>query len=261
MGRPNTHTPERKAEILTLYQDGFSISRISEVMGINKDFVHKWLNENGLINNGKRSLSIELEKKIIQAYEANFTIMSIAAHVGITNTTALAVIDRNGIKRRARSNHRNENLVELQEILGDCTKHVRKYAIDPSKRKRPTMEEHFGWKGGRFKSKGYIWIRLAKDDPFYCMTRKDGSVCEHRYVVAKAIGRPLLKEETVHHKNGVRDDNDLSNLQLLHTVDSGHVRGAAWKCNCCGSIDVKAVDLESPDSIDLESELPFVYNI
>jgi hypothetical protein len=37
---------------------------------------------------------------------------------------------------------------------------------------------------------------------------------EHQVVVEEHIGRPLLPGENVHHRNGVRDDNRLSNLEL-----------------------------------------------
>ena len=80
-------------------------------------------------------------------------------------------------------------------------------------------------------SRGYVHIRLSKDDFFYpmCHNKLDdcqwGVIYEHRLVMAKHLGRCLTKEEVVHHKNGVKSDNRLENLELLpnsiyHVSDS-----------------------------------------
>lgn len=37
---------------------------------------------------------------------------------------------------------------------------------------------------------------------------------EHVWIMEEYLGRELMPDETVHHKNGVRDDNRLENLEL-----------------------------------------------
>lgn len=66
---------------------------------------------------------------------------------------------------------------------------------------------------GRVRTKqGYILVK-APDD-YKAMAKSDGYVAEHRLVMAQHLGRCLLPDENVHHRNGQRDDNGLHNLEL-----------------------------------------------
>lgn len=47
------------------------------------------------------------------------------------------------------------------------------------------------------------------------MARRDGYVMEHRLLVARELGRPLLRTEVVHHINHNAEDNRLENLMLF----------------------------------------------
>ncbi len=82
------------------------------------------------------------------------------------------------------------------------------------------------WKGGRrVDARGYVSIYLYPYDFFFPMARCDNCVVEHRLVMARHLNRCLLPWEIVHHKNGIKGDNRLENLQLLpnstyHAVDN-----------------------------------------
>ena len=74
---------------------------------------------------------------------------------------------------------------------------------------------HPTWKGGRrVLNTGYIEIWIPKTDKFYEMSYK-GYILEHRYLMAKKLNRLLHSWEHVDHKNNIKDDNNLNNLQLL----------------------------------------------
>jgi hypothetical protein len=72
-------------------------------------------------------------------------------------------------------------------------------------------EKSTNWLGGKRTQYGYVLIK-RRGHP---NATKDGYVMEHRLKMSDKIGRPLENWELVHHKNGIRNDNRIENLELL----------------------------------------------
>jgi HNH endonuclease len=67
------------------------------------------------------------------------------------------------------------------------------------------------WRGGRTRHKaGYLMLWA----PSHPRSGKGQYVFEHILVMERILGRYLLPTESVHHRNGVRDDNRPENLEL-----------------------------------------------
>jgi hypothetical protein len=102
---------------------------------------------------------------------------------------------------------------EFDTCACGAQKTKRARSCQPCARKR-RGPEHACWKGGVIQnSDGYL-LQWSPDHP---RARGQIYIKQHHLIMEEALGRYLLPGETVHHKNGVRNDNRLSNLELWIT--------------------------------------------
>lgn len=98
---------------------------------------------------------------------------------------------------------------DLGKYVEWCDFHYRRFKkgipLDAPRRVRPTGE----WGA---------WSRDSSSGYVYRTNRTTGrKQHQHRFVMEQSLGRALRDGENVHHKNGQRDDNRLSNLELWST--------------------------------------------
>lgn len=153
---------------------------------------------------GKRLTALEQES-LVSRYAAGESIASLVAEFGIDRKTLSNTRRRLGVARRP-----------MPSLRGS---------------------DHWNFKGGRITTKqGYINVLVEQGDALgEAMQNNKGYVLEHRLVMARQLGRPLRNSETVHHINGVRDDNRPDNLQLRA---SAHGPGTSARCGDCGSHNI-----------------------
>lgn len=94
----------------------------------------------------------------------------------------------------------------------------RKYITDKVRIKRGLPLDHprliakpgegHKWKNG---------YRCIYKPGYHGRKNKSGRLLEHIWVMTQHLGRNLFKGENIHHKNGIRDDNRLDNLELWNT--------------------------------------------
>ena len=85
--------------------------------------------------------------------------------------------------------------------------------------------------------------RFVRSDGYVAVRRGDGFILEHRAIMEAHLGRSLETWEHVHHRNGVKSDNRLDNLEVLSVANHAkiHHKGIdrscyhVATCNECGT--------------------------
>jgi len=93
-------------------------------------------------------------------------------------------------------------------------KQLRESPVAKGTVKRLFGEDHWNWKGGYISGSGYKIINI---------NGKKG-ILEHRKIAEEILGRPLNKNEVVHHKDGNRLNNSIDNLEIMSRHDHDQMR-------------------------------------
>lgn len=108
------------------------------------------------------------------------------------------------------------------------------------------------------KGSGYITTHgykiLSRRHP---NSSKRGQIMEHKLIMSNHIGRPLKLHETVHHKNGIRHDNRIENLELWshsHPFGQRVEDKITWCKEFLEQYGYKVIIEESTESIMVQGE-------
>ena len=178
------------------YTKGLTQKQLAPILGVKSDItVRRILHEYGIDTNRNQMRSNETKK-------------------GMSNKKFKKYLTRLYFKEKYSIN-------KISEILGitqsATRRYVKQYDIPLYNQKTSaklfcSKEKNPSWNGGKhLKNNGYIEI-YSPNHPY---SDKRGYVYEHRLVVEKHIGRYLLPEEIVHHKDLNKTNNDISNLQIV----------------------------------------------
>lgn len=242
-------TPENAAEVERLWREGMSVPKIARAVSTRNDTISRVLRDRGIearFGGQNRRFNDSQIEMLAAEYRAGASLTELARRHGGSPALIRNAFRRNGVQTRNKGNHKEywppervawlreqyeagRSNVDIAQELGLAARTVgnKLLSLDIAPR-GPVLKgpAHHSWKGGRSNHGGYTEVKLPDDDPMVSMRTRSGYVLEHRLVMARKLGRPLLPDERPHHKNLVRSDNEPGNLELWLTSQPSGARVA-----------------------------------
>jgi transposase len=207
-------------QLIALYGEFKSVPKVARETGVGESTIQRVLAKNGIDRVGlaeyrqsqaKPQFTGKYEgsdEEILQMYRDGMSMREIAQKIGRSTTVVINRVKKAGISRPFQGGGK----------------------------------DHSSWSGGRtVDAQGYVRVWVDADDPLASMRDRSGYIKEHRYVVARLLGRPLDPHETIHHIDGDKHNNAIENLQLR---SGHHGKGVCYECCDCGSTNIRAKELD-----------------
>jgi hypothetical protein len=172
-------------------------------------------------NNSPKKAGVKMKgyqnkEELAQKYEELASMQKVADYYGVSKRSIMNYMNKFGLKRNSmRLNLDVDKMVQLfyegYDLHYIADKFNAAYSTVRGRLQERGIETdryHYGYTA---KATGYIYIYM----PEHPLANKRGYVPEHTLVIEKAIGRHLTSDEVVHHINGIKNDNALTNLKLM----------------------------------------------
>jgi len=184
MGRKHKYNQSDIKKMIGLYNSGLSTKNIAKTFHSSGATIWAYLHLAGVKfrPKGKMSTSTISTKEMIKLYNNNHS---------LTHIAELANTNQSTVRLR---------LIQAKTKLRNQSCAI-KLAIQIGRKSIKKGVNHPCWKGGRYIKDGYVKISIGKGK----------YVAEHRMVWEKNRGK-LLKNQVVHHLNGIKTDNRIENL-------------------------------------------------